>query len=29
MAARKTQLATMPIDRTLIHQARKVMGGQP
>ena len=29
MAARKTQLATMPIDRTLIHQARKVMGGRP
>ena len=29
MAARKTQLATAPIDRRLIHQARKVMGGRP
>ena len=29
MAARKTQLATTPIDRRLIHQARKVMGGRP
>jgi len=29
MAARKTQLGTAPIDRTLIHQARKVMGGRP
>jgi hemerythrin-like domain-containing protein len=28
MAARKTQLATAPIDRRLIHQARKVMGGR-
>ena len=29
MAARKAQLATAPIDRGLIHQARKVMGGRP
>lgn len=29
MAARKAQLATTPIDRRLIHQARKVMGGRP
>jgi hypothetical protein len=29
MAARKAQLATAPIDRRLIHQARKVMGGRP
>jgi hypothetical protein len=29
MAARKTQLATAPIDRRLIHQVRKVMGGRP
>ena len=29
MAARKTQLATAPIDLRLIHQARKVMGGRP
>lgn len=29
MAARQTQLATAPIDRRLIHQARKVMGGRP
>jgi len=29
MAARKTQIATAPIDRELIHQARKVMGGRP
>jgi hemerythrin-like domain-containing protein len=28
MAARKTQLATAPVDRRLIHQARKVMGGK-
>lgn len=28
MAARKTELATTPIDRRLIHQARKVMGGR-
>lgn len=28
MAARKSQLATQPIDRELIHQARKVMGGR-
>lgn len=27
MAARKSQLATQPIDRALIRQARKVMGG--
>jgi hypothetical protein len=27
MAARKTQLATAPIGRRLIRQARKVMGG--
>jgi hypothetical protein len=27
MAARKTQLSTAPIDRRLIRQARKVMGG--
>jgi hemerythrin-like domain-containing protein len=29
MAARKAQLATAPIDRRLIHQARRVMGGRP
>jgi len=29
MAARKAQLATAPLDRRLIHQARKVMGGRP
>ncbi len=29
MAARRTQLSTTPIDRRLIHQARKVMGGRP
>ncbi len=27
MAARKTQLSTAPVDRRLIRQARKVMGG--
>ena len=27
MAARKTQLATRPVDRALIRQARRVMGG--
>jgi hypothetical protein len=27
MAARRSQLATRPVDRTLIRQARKVMGG--
>ena len=28
MAARKTELATTPIDRDTIHQARKVMAGR-
>jgi iron-sulfur cluster repair protein YtfE (RIC family) len=28
MAARKDELATAPVDRRLIHQARKVMGGR-
>ena len=29
MAARKTQLSTAPVDRRVIRQARKVMGGRP
>lgn len=29
MTARRSQLTTKPIDRALIHQARKVMGGRP
>lgn len=29
MTARRSELTTKPIDRALIHQARKVMGGRP
>ncbi len=29
MTARRSELMTKPVDRALIHQARKVMGGRP